>query len=174
MRFLLVVMPHEETHLSQMGGKGLPRWFNEGHAEWTGLHVTKQVAPDLAASERASAAAEFAKLGGAQLGAWGGLRVRPEAIERQLSAEDRARRLKDPSYTPPGPYNFGPDDLAEDNSSGPGRYGAALALFDGLEKRHGRESVQAWVAAVLAARDGAQIDPLARQMLGEDLAPLLR
>lgn len=34
LRFLLVVMPHEETHFSQsMGGPRMSRWFEEGHAE---------------------------------------------------------------------------------------------------------------------------------------------
>lgn len=175
LRFLLVVMPHEETHLSQsMGGPRMPRWFEEGHAEWAGLQVTEQVVPVLAATERAKSAEEFRKLGTAHLGAWGGIRVRPEAIERQLSAEDRERRKKDPTFTPPGPFSFGPDDMVEDNGNEVGRYGAALALFTGLEQRHGRAAVQVWVRAVLEGKNAAQIVPLARRILGEDLTALLR
>jgi hypothetical protein len=107
LHFLLDVMPHEETHLSQaMGGERLPRWFAEGHAEWASLQVTEQVNPVLAASARARRAEEARKLGQAQLGAWGGIRVKPEAIERQLSAADRERRARDPDFVPSGPYNF--------------------------------------------------------------------
>lgn len=83
LRFLLVVMPHEETHLSQdAGGASMPRWFVEGHAEWAALHVTEQISPPLAASERAGRTEAAAKLGAPKLGGWGGLRVTPEAIER--------------------------------------------------------------------------------------------
>lgn len=62
----------------------------------------------------------------------------------------------------------------EDNSNEGGRYGAALALFSGLEQRHGRAAVKAWVQQVLESKDAAQIVPLARRILGEDVAPLLR
>lgn len=172
--FLIDTMPHEETHLAQGEGSKLPRWFAEGHAEWASLQVTRQVRPDLASSSRARYAEAFAKLGKASLGSWGGLQVKPEAIERQLSAEDRERRARDPSYQAPGPFSFKPGDFVEDNGNEVGRYGAALALFDGLEQRHGRAAVQSWVRAVLDGRDAARIVPLARQMLGEDIAPLLR
>lgn len=172
LHFLLSTMPHEETHLSQGGGK-LPRWFQEGHADWAGLQVTGQVRPDIAREERARRAADFAKLGQAGLGAWGGISVKPEAIERQLSAEDRGRKAKDPSYNPPGPFRFGPGDFVQDDGNEQGRYGAALALFAGLEQRHGRAKVQAWVRAVLDGKDPKRIVPLAQSMLGEDIAPLL-
>ena len=55
-----------------------------------------------------------------------------------------------------------------------GRYGVALALLTGLEERHGRAAVQAWVRAVLEGKDAAQVVPLARRIFGEDLSPLLR
>jgi len=174
LRFLFVVMPHEEVHLSQAtGGPRMPRWFEEGHAEWAGLQVTGQVVPGMAAEARRAGAEALRRMGAAHLAAWGGIKVKPEAIERQLSAEDRERRRKDPAFIPPGPFNFGPGDFAEDNSNEPGRYGAALALFDGLEERHGRAAVQAWVQRVLESKDASQIVPLAKTMLGEDLAPLL-
>lgn len=47
-------------------------------------------------------------------------------------------------------------------------------MFDGLERRHGYAAVQAWVTAVLKSPDDKDIVPLARQVLGEDIAPLLR
>ena len=64
--------------------------------------------------------------------------------------------------------------MVEDNGNEHGRYGAALALFSGLEQRHDQAAVQSWVSAVLKGKDAAQIVPLARRMLGEDLTPLLR
>lgn len=172
--FLMNVMPHEEVHLVQRdSGASWPRWFEEGHAEWASLQVTEQIRPDLARSERERHRNGARQLSAPRLGAWGGLRVKPEAIERQLSAEDRERRARDPSYNPPGPFKFGPEDLVQDNADEPGRYGAALALFDGLEQRHGRAAVRAWVSAVLASKDAGQIAPLARQLLGEEITPLL-
>ena len=175
LRFLLSVMPHEETHLSQGEGKSrLPRWFGEGHADWAGLYVTAQVNPDMAALARSRRSEDARALGAAHLGAWGGLQVKPEAFERQLSAADRARRAKDPDFVPAGPFSFGPGDFAADMDNEAGRYGVALALFDGLEQRHGRPAVMAWVRAVIDGKDGKQVVPLARSMLGEDLEPLLR
>jgi hypothetical protein len=172
--FLLSLMPHEETHHVQgLGRDRLARWFSEGHAEWVALQVTEQIRPDLARSQLAGRANDLRKAGKVHLGSWGGLRVKPEAIERQLSAQDRARRAKDPGYMPPGPFNFGPDDLEADMGNEAARYGAALALFDGLEARHGRAAVQRWVRAVLDAPGKADIAALARSTLGEDIAPLL-
>jgi hypothetical protein len=175
LRFLHYVMPHEQTHLGQTThGLQLPRWFQEGHAEWAGLQVTEHVAPAAAAAQRAERAKEFGKLAAPHLGAWGGVRVKPESIDRQLSAEDRARRKNDPTFTPPGPFNFGPDDLVEDDGNEAGRYGAALALFTGLEQRHSQAAVHGWVRAVLESKNAALIVPLAQKLLGEDLTPLLR
>lgn len=172
--FLVVNMPHEEVHLVQgKDGMQLPRWFQEGHAEWTGLQVTMQVRPDLASKQRLEGWNAHRDLGAARLGAWGGVRVKPASIERQLTADDRERKAKDPSYNPPGPFSFGPDDFEQDMSNERGRYGAALALFDGLEMRHGRDKVREWVRAVLASRDPKRIVELAREVFGEDIAPLL-
>lgn len=175
MKFLLVTMPHEETHFGQsINGIQLPRWFGEGHAEWAGLLVTEQVRPDLAQAERTRRAEDHRALGAAHLSAWGGLRVKAADIERQLSAGDRERRKQDPSYVPQGPFTFGPDDLAEDNEGESGRYGAALALFTSLEQRHGRPAVMKWASAVIKGNDPKQIIPLAREIFGEDLTPLLQ
>lgn len=173
--FLVVTMPHEEVHLVQgKDGMKLPRWFEEGHAEWAGLQVTTQVRPDLASKRRLEGWNAYQDLGAARLGAWGGIQVKPAAIERQLTPEDRERKAKDPSYNPPGPFSFGPDDFEQDMGGERGRYGAALALFDGLEMRHGRDKVREWVRAVLASKDPKRIVELAREVLGEDIAPLLK
>lgn len=174
--FLIKVMPHEETHGRQLASRAtpLPRWFQEGHAEWVGLKVTEAVRPDLAAAARQEHQAASTALPDARLGAWGGRKVKDEAIQRQLSPADQERRRREPGWIPPGPFKFGPGDFVEDNDNEAGRYAAALAVFDGLERRHGREAVQTWVAAVLASADNKDIVPLAQQTLGEDITPLLR
>lgn len=173
--FLILTMPHEETHFSQdrPGAPKLPRWFQEGHAEWSGLHVTEQVRPDLAQRRRADIAASLRAAGKVHLGQWGGVKIKPEAIERQLSAEDRAKRSADPSYIPKGPFHFGPGDFFKDDENGNAYYAASLAIFDDLEARHGRAAVQAWVSAVLASADNKHIVELAKEKLGEDISPLL-
>tara|TARA_Y100000815_G_C13317751_1_gene491139 strand:- start:150 stop:1112 length:963 start_codon:yes stop_codon:yes gene_type:complete len=171
-RFLFLVMPHEETHAVQTARReGLPRWFQEGHAEWAALHVTALVRPELAAEQRAKHAAAAAK-GDAELGAWGGMRVSREAIRRQLSPEDQQRYDTDPNFSPHGPFHFGPGDIVSDERNTDTRYASALALFDALEAAHGTSAVQEWITAVLADPDADPV-ALARTMLDEDLTPLL-
>lgn len=173
--FLIETLPHEEVHFSQKrpGAPALPRWFQEGHAEWAGLHVTEQVRPDLAAARRAQLSKAAAAQPQAHLAKWGGTMVKPEAIDRQISPEDRARRAADPSYMPSGPMRFGPGDFYTDEIDLEARYGAALAVFERLEARHGQAAVQAWISAVLAHADDRSIADLCRDMLGEDIAPWL-
>ena len=174
--FLVRVMPHEETHDSQNRRRTaqLPRWFQEGHAEWAGLKVTKQVAPAEETRRRKQLAADLAALPAPALGQWGGRRVKQEAIDRQLSPADRERRAREPGWSPPGPFSFSPNDFFEDNANEEGRYGAALALFDGLEQRHGQAAVLKWIAAVLADGDNKRIAVHAREILGEDISLLLK
>lgn len=173
-RFLTVTMPHEEVHHSQKARRtGLPRWFQEGHAEWSALQVTDAVRLDLAAAERAKLANAASRLLDPKLGAWGGIKVKPEAIRRQLSPADQARLDSDPNFTPTGPFKFDSDDFISDEDDMPGRYGAALALFDGLEDRHGKAAVRAWINDVLGA-DKVSIPELAKARLGEDISPLLK
>jgi hypothetical protein len=165
-RFLLVTMPHEQTHATQNAiHPKLPRWFMEGHAQWAGLHVTEIVRPELSNEERSSAEKAFRAPTKPRLSAWGSPRVKQEAFDRQLSAEDKARRKEDPTYYPPRPFHFGPDDIEQDMSEEPGRYGAALALFEGLEHRHGIRKVQTWIVAVLNSVDSGEIVPLGQRSL---------
>ncbi|MET3663616.1 hypothetical protein [Caulobacter sp. 1776] len=173
--FLLRVLPHEETHFSQHrpGAPPLARWFEEGHAEWAGLHVTEQFRPELAKARRAHLADARASEGPVKLGKWGGMAIKPEALDRQLSPQDHARRAADPSFVPKGPFRFGPDDFYKDEVASEARYGAALAIFEGLEQRHGRVAVQAWILAVLAAAPGVSAADLCKTMLGEDISGLL-
>ncbi|WP_342238484.1 hypothetical protein [Inquilinus sp. OTU3971] len=173
--FLIETLPHEEVHFGQKRPRApaRPRWFQEGHSEWAGLHVAEQVRPDIAAARRAQPAKAMAAQPKARLAKWGGTMVKPEAIDRQISAEDRARHAADPSYMPSGPMRFGPNDFYQDEVDLEARYGAALAIFERLEDRNGRAAVQAWVSAVLAKADDRSIADLCRDILGEDLAPWL-
>jgi hypothetical protein len=173
--FLFVTIPHEQVHVRQMAlsAARMPRWFLEGHAEWAGLHATALVRPSLADAKRRNVLAAKEKRGAMNLKAWGSIRVKREAILRQLSPADRARAEQDPQFTPEGPFEFRPGDyeapIPED-----AYYGGSLAVFEALERRHGTQSVERWVAAVLASGDGKRIGPLAKSILGEDLDPLLR
>jgi hypothetical protein len=174
--YLTVVVPHEQVHDSQNAqrGKITPRWFQEGHASWTGLKVTALIRPDFAALERRVHERQAASLKEPHLGSWGAMTIKKEAIDRQLSPEDRARREKDPTYMPKITFSFGPGDYAEDIENQVQRYGAALAIFDGLERRHGRDAVLMWIRAVMKDPANDRIAPLARELLGEDLTRLLR
>nr|WP_315383497.1 hypothetical protein [uncultured Sphingomonas sp.] len=178
--YILITMPHEQVHVRQLARHSakLPRWFEEGHAQWAGLHVSELVRPDLALEERRRKTDAWARFGNVHLRSWGSVRVKREAILRQLSPEDRAHGERDPSFNPPGPFHFGPGDFElvsgqNGKQDETGIYAAALAVFDQLEARHGRAAVQRWTAAVLESNDSAQIVPLAQSVLGEDIAPLL-
>lgn len=176
LNFLLVTMPHEETHFSQARDHAphLPRWFQEGHAEWAALQAIEPLFPKLAAAERARFSSAMNAQPHTHLGAWGGMKIKPEAFERQLSAEDRARRASDPSYVPKGPFRFGPGDFYEEKVGFEARYGAALKLFEDLTGRHGAAAVRTWVSAVLQSSTPDAPIELAKTILDEDLSPRLR
>lgn len=176
-RMVVGVMPHEQTHDWQgSNGARTPRWFHEGHATWIGLRATAKLDPDVAAARIASHEAALADAEPLRLSAWGGVQVRPEAILRQLSPEDRARQLADPTFSPRGPFTFGPDDMVSDESNTPARYAGAWRIFQGLEDRHGAAAVQAWARDLTASEGRVANDRIlsaARDRFGEDLTPLL-
>lgn len=173
------VMPHEQVHEYQTrAGARLPRWFTEGHATWVGLKVEARLDPEAARSE---ALRQEANLDNAAaplaLAGWGSISVKPEAILRQISPEDRARKLADPSFQPSGPFRFGPDDVISDETNTLARYAGAWKVFVGLEQRHGADAVRAWVAEVTASPERLTPDALvasAQARFGEDIGPLLR
>jgi hypothetical protein len=168
---LLRVVPHEEVHDSQKRQRAtsLPRWFQEGHAELAGLSVTDLVQPDLARKHRADIAAAAARLQDAALGRWGGIRVKPAAIRRQLTPEDRARKAADPTYEAHHMFKFSKSDYEQDLSNEDARYGASLALFEELQQRHGRAAMLRWIGAVMADEDNTHIVPLAQATFAEDI-----
>lgn len=170
-------LPHEQVHATQKtSGHDGPRWFDEGQAEWAGLQVVAAWDPAAAAEMRAQRQEALAKAGPAvALSRWGGIQPRPEAILRQLTPAQREQFLKDPASVP-GPFHFQPGDLVSDESNMEARYAASLALFDDIERRAGRDALQAWFRAVreAGAADGGTIAGLARQATGIDVAEALR
>ena len=158
---MLLVLPHEQVHSIQSSFVDkLPRWFAEGQAESVGLRVTERWLPSAALAKRAEITNAF---GGTSrhLGSWGMVRVKPEAIVRQMTPEQRARRDKDPTYMPPGPWTFGPGDMVSDESDVMARYGAALCLFDELRAVAGKRALLAWYQEIWA-RGGS---PTSEQLL---------
>lgn len=147
-RDLFVTVPHEQVHSIQSSLVGqTPRWFSEGQAEWAGLIATDHWRPALARSERQKKAEAFGDVP-RRLASWGGVTVNPQAILRQMTDEQRARRAQDSSYMPPGPWKFGPLDMISDESEASARYGAALALFASVERANGREQLENWFRAL--------------------------
>jgi len=143
-RDLYVTLPHEQVHSIQSSLVGqTPRWFSEGHAEWAGLIVTEHLRPALAGGERQEKAAAFGGMP-RRLSSWGSVMVNPEAILRQMTAEQRAHRAQDSTYMPPGPWKLGPSDMISDESELSARYGAALALIASLERARGRDQLENW------------------------------
>jgi hypothetical protein len=173
--FLIHAMPHEEVHLSQARSKSeLPRWFLEGHAEWAALHVTQQIKPEIAKQRRKELSTAFSQLKSAHLATWGGIKVKKEAIDRQLTPEDRVKMANDPTYSPVGPFTFGPGDYTEDNENESGRYGAALALFDHLEKRYGIAATHVWINKVMASDNAEQVAALAEEVFGQSIKEYIK
>lgn len=176
--FVTQTMPHEQVHgFQSRAGATTPRWFHEGHAVWIAGKINPLIRPDLAAVETRMLEEALAGLVGPPLlRTWGAVRVKPEAIRRQVSPEMRARMDADPSFTPPGPFKFEPGDIESDQSNNQARYAAAGNLFAGLEARHGAEAVQAWVNEMTASEgrvSNTRIRESALRLFGEDIGPLL-
>lgn len=155
----VVVMPHEQVHaFQQRMGAQTPRWFHEGHAEWISRKVVAILAPaEGRADARKGARALAASTEPVALASWGGMQVKPEAILRQVSREEREKIKADPHYTPAGPFSFGPGDMVSDERNTPARYEAAWRVFASLEAAHGAARVGAWAAGLTAA--GGPITP---------------
>jgi hypothetical protein len=170
-------IPHEQAHtVHGTFAADVPRWFSEGVAAWVEMRVAERLASVVAVEVRArydaAAAAEPVNLGG-----WGGVSARPEAILRQVPPEQRERMEREPGYSPPGPFSFGPDDFVTDLADEKARYAAALHLFEGIEQEVGLPALQRWLATVweLGGRwRTSDLVALAREELGIDLEPRLR
>lgn len=141
---LYVFIAHEQTHsIQKVLSCKTPRWFDEGQAMWNELKVTKSWNNQIAVGERNSYEEAYKNLkGDLNLDRWGGVHVKPEAIQRQLSPEQKQKMKEDPNYSPPGPFSFGPDDLISDESNAEARYFSSLTIFEYLENELGMENIK--------------------------------
>jgi len=171
------VVPHEQVHQIQRNFGHLPRWYAEGMAVWAGLKATSELAPRLEAERRAFLARErLAVTESLKLREWGGMTVKPEAILRQMTPEQRERKAADPDYLPPGPFSFAPDDIVSDESNTFARYAASLALFETIEAKAGPEQVRVWIAEVAKLPDPKKSEDIARiakEVTGVDVENML-
>lgn len=171
------VIPHEQVHSIQRNFGSLPRWYSEGMAVWAGLKATSELAPHLEAERRALYSRErLAVKEPLKLREWGAMTVKPEAILRQMTPEQRERKAADPSYSPPGPFSFTPDDIVSDESNTLARYAASLALFETIEAKAGAEQVRAWIAEVAKLPDPKKSEDIARiakEVTGVDITNML-
>jgi hypothetical protein len=147
---LYQTIPHEQTHrVEKTFVPTSSRWFTEGLATWVGLKITERWNPELARLTLAEFEGERTKLNAPlNLTRWGGLIVKKEAILRQVTPEVRERMEEDPTFSPPGPFNFVKDDFINDESNTLARYGASRELFDELDKRAGRKRLQNWLRSI--------------------------
>lgn len=176
---LFAVIPHEQVHAVQKTAHpSLPRWFSEGHASWIELQITSRTRPGHVAEQRRRQQETLAAVDGPlNLGAWGGLRPRREAIYRQVSREDQERMERDPEFAPSGSFRFGPGDLMPDEVEQAPRYAASLRLFEDLERQAGADAMARWQRAVWAdpgPMNNARLTALAREHLGQDIGERLR
>jgi hypothetical protein len=182
---VVLTMPHEQVHGFQMraGARG-PRWFNEGHAEWLSRFVKQAIAPAAAQKEVLRYEVDLAAATmPVALGSWGGLKIKREAIYRQVSEEERRKMEADPRYYPPmnaRSFKFGPDDLTGDESDPSftrARYEAAWRTFHELEAAHGKAAVQRWVMNLTSQAgdvSATRIKEQAQSEMGEDLSARLK
>jgi len=139
-----LLISHEQTHSIQSRIVcDSPRWFEEGQAMWNELKVAEKWNSDLAHAERLSYEQKFREIeGDLNLDNWGGIKVKPEAIQRQLTPEQKQKMEEDPSYFPSGPFSFGPGDFISDESNTEARYFVSLTIFELLEKRLGSDKLK--------------------------------
>jgi hypothetical protein len=178
---LVLTILHEQVHKFQKrAGTELPRWLEEGHAEWISRKVRRLLSPTAEqADEDVFRSAFEASTPPLALGSWGGMRVKREAIMRQVPPEERIKMEADPAYTAPlsgRSFSIGPDDVTSDESNLKARYEASWRLFRDIEAVHGQSAVQSWVAQLTARPgrvDGAAAISSAREALHEELSERL-
>lgn len=179
---IVVTMPHEQVHRFQMrAGADVPRWVQEGHAEWISRKIKRQIAPTAAKQDEDQSTRGYDSASQpVALGNWGAIRVKREAILRQVPPEEQRKMHDDPAYTPPlsgRSFSVGPDDMISDESNLKARYEASWRLFRDLETAHGQGVVERWVAGLTSRAgrvDGDTTLRTANEVLHEDLSDRLR
>jgi hypothetical protein len=141
---LYLFIGHEQTHsIQNVLSCDSPRWFEEGQAMWNELKVSKSWNSQIAIDERLRYEEAYKNLkGDLNLEKWGGIIIKQEAYERQLTEEQKQKIKENPSYSPPGPFSFGPDDIISDESNAEARYFASLTIFEFLESKLGMDNIQ--------------------------------
>ena len=182
---VVLTMPHEQVHGFQIrAGAQVPRWFSEGHAEWLSRFVKQAIAPSAAQKDALGYEAVLAAATmPVALESWGGLKIKREAIFRQVSEDERHKMEADPRYYPPmnaRSFKFGPNDLMGDESNQSfikARYEAAWRIFRDLEAAHGKAAVQRWVTNLTSQAGSVtatRIKGEAQSEMGEDLSARLK
>ncbi|WP_277970852.1 hypothetical protein [Sphingomonas echinoides] len=178
---IVLTMPHEQVHRFQKrAGSVVPRWLEEGHAEWISRKVRQRLSPEEAQADvRRSQGLFEASKQPLALGSWGGMRVKREAIMRQVPPEERRRMEADPAYTPSlsdRSFSIGPDDVTSDESNLKPRYEGSWRVFRDLEAIHGQAAVQNWMRELTSRPgrvDGGSVTRSATDMLNENLSKRL-
>jgi hypothetical protein len=178
---IVLTMPHEQVHRFQMrAGADVPRWMEEGHAEWISRKIRRQIAPTAAKEDEDRFRQWFDRATQpVSLENWGAMRVTREAIMRQVPPEERRKMQDDPTYTAPlsgRSFSIGPGDMVSDESNLKARYEASWRLFRDLEATHGQAAVERWVAGLTSRPgrvDGTTTLRSANEVLHEDLGEKL-
>jgi hypothetical protein len=174
---IVLTMPHEQVHRFQTrAGAQVPRWVEEGHAEWISREVRQQLSPAAnAADEQRFQNSLEASTQPVALGSWGAMRVKREAIMRQVPPEERRKMEADPAYTASlsgRSFSISPGDVTSDESNLKARYEGSWRLFRDLEASHGQAAVQSWVAELTSHPGKVDSDAAIRSaadVLHEDL-----
>ncbi len=174
---IVLTMPHEQVHRFQKrAGSVVPRWLEEGHAEWISRKVRQRLSPEEAQvdARRSQGLFEASKQPLA-LGSWGGMQVKREAIMRQVPPEERRKMEADPAYTASlsdRSFSIGPDDVTSDESNLKPPYEGSWRVFRDLEAVHGQAAVQSWLRELTSRPgrvDGGSVTRSASDMLHENL-----
>jgi len=113
------------------------------------LKVTEKWNPELARREREVLASERQKVKEPlNLRKWGSVRVKGDAIMRQMTPEEREKLKQNPGSVTSGSFTFSKDDIISDESNAKARYGAALNLFEEVEKKAGPPKINDWLKSI--------------------------
>lgn len=177
---LYLTIPHEQVHAIQKSftPQFTARWFKEGQATWIGLKVTERWKPELARKERETLAAEQQKTKEPlNLRKWGSVQVKGGAIMRQLTPEDREKIKQNPGSITSGSFTFSKGDIVSDESNAKARYGAALNIFEEIEKKAGINKINDWLKGIWVNKAELGTDALIKLTLektGVDITERLK